>query len=119
MITTAPTYSDFVADVLEIADRLRDLISELRFELSGCPRMLRLRTYRRFVYKYATQMVWFESPSLVDLALTYCDRYAVEDAQSLRFIRPYCAHDPSEANRALLIACIYYHATHPKTLELA
>lgn len=116
MTVTAPSYKTFLEDLGDVAELARDDVRDLRDELYDLPVQERVRALRkhlrRAVYRHAVRTCWFETPSLIDTALVYADRYAIDDDAARCFIRRGCAQDPIERKRALLVACIYHHVTH-------
>jgi hypothetical protein len=117
MTVSLPSYKELMQVIADIGERARDDVREVRDDFEDfLPRERTLairKCFRRSVYRHAIQTCWLKDPSLIDRALTYVDRYAIEDDFARCFIRRGCADDEAEHKRALLVACIYYHVTHP------
>ncbi len=117
MTVSLPSYKELMQAIADIGQMAREDVLEVRDEFEDfLPRERTLairKCLRRSVYRHATRTCWLKDPSLTDRALTYVDRYAIEDDFARCFIRRGCEQDDLERKRALLVACIYYHVTHP------
>lgn len=113
--TMTMSYAAWVTELSEIAARANIEVREASFDAGGLSRRVKRKLLRRAVYRLAIRSSWFATLDNIQIALTYCDRYAVEDDQARMYLRPGKEHCAGEWERALLSACIYHHVVHSLT----